>query len=182
MAVALVGAAPVRATGVSGANGVIAADLTISPKVPSAPLECVNLIFAGPGVGEIHIAGSTTSEVFAAFGGVFTFSMSGASTACETVQLGAGNVTIHGCQNLLVGIAIPDATLNPTLSCELNGNYTRVGTKVVATLTGWFTAGSHTWNIGPVLPLVVNANFVVTSIGSPSTARLAGKFWNTTVS
>ncbi|HZQ26276.1 MAG TPA: hypothetical protein VFA94_01145 [Acidimicrobiales bacterium] len=143
-AVALVGVGPAQAAGISGANGIIDAGLTISPKVPTAVGECNMLSIVGAGLGEIHIAGSTATELFAAFGGAFTFEISGASTLCETVQAGAGGVRIYGCQSVLVGVMAPDVTLNPPLACELTGNYTRVGAKVIATLTGTFTAGSHT--------------------------------------
>jgi hypothetical protein len=180
-AVALVGVGPAEATGISGANGVIDAGLTISPKVPTAVGECNSLSITGAGLGEIHIAGSTATELFAAFGGAFTFNISGASTLCETVQLGTGTVRIYGCQSLLAGVMAPDLTLNPPLACDLTGNYTRVGTKVIATLTGTFSAGSHTWYIGPLLPMVVEADLIVTNTGSPSMAQLVGKFWNTTV-
>jgi hypothetical protein len=184
---ALVGTGtPSQAAGVSGADGTVEASLTFSPRLPVDPTECISLTFDGAGVSQFSIFGSAKrapndDDTIASFGGAFTFHIAGTSTVCEHIYLGEGNIVVDGCtivKGLLVDFTGGGVVLDPTLACQLSGSYTRVGTKVVATLIGWFSAGNVTWYIGPALPMVFVGSLVPTST---TTAVLAGRVKNTTV-
>jgi hypothetical protein len=184
--VALVGAGtPAGAAGVSGADGTIEASLTFTPRLPVSPTECISVTFEGSGLAQLSIFGSAkrapnNDDTIASFGGAFAFHISGGSAACEHIYLGEGHVNIDGCtivKGLLVDYLGGGVVLDPPLSCDLQGNYTRVGTKVLGLLTGTFSAGNVTWFIGPALPMVFVGDLIPTST---TTAVLAGRVKNIT--